>query len=81
MSPYDPKQVSAFQGAAAYSVAARTGLVAAVLDTWDGALLREPRICVPVDVQALVVPRPAPGVDDGETAGVPLIGPLSPGAA
>jgi hypothetical protein len=39
-----------------WNVLARTGLDIATIGTWDPALVRRRRICVPVDVQAYVVP-------------------------
>ena len=57
---YDPDLVAGLQTSARWSAAVRTGLDAQVADivaTWDRDLLREPRVLVPVDVQALVVPR------------------------
>ena len=40
-----------------WNVIARTGLDPATIGTWDKFLHRRKRICVPVDVQALVVPK------------------------
>jgi len=74
MAIYDPQQVAAAQTSARFSVLARTDLDPLTIGTWDSDLLREPRVLVPVDVQALVV---APGSTE---AAVPLPGPLSPGA-
>jgi hypothetical protein len=76
MNAYNPDEFARLQLTQDYSVATRVGLPAEVLATWDGALLREPRVCVPIDVQALVVPRSGPA----GTEGVRLVGPLSPGA-
>jgi len=73
---YDPELVEREQTSPRWSAAARTGLdgdAAPVVATWDADLLREPRVLVPVDVQALAAP---PG---GDVAGVPLPGPLTPG--
>ena len=75
---YDPDVVGEVQTSARWSAALRTGLDAeagAIVGTWDADLLREPRVLVPVDVQALVV---AAGV--GVEALV-LPGPLTPGVA
>jgi hypothetical protein len=38
-----------------FTVAARTGYAASALNTWDAGLGRQPRVLVPIDVQALVV--------------------------
>ncbi|RZS86835.1 hypothetical protein EV189_2251 [Motilibacter rhizosphaerae] len=72
---YDPDLAAKTMSTAAWSALARTAEPASVLATWDGGLLREPRVLVPVDVQALVV---SPG--DAEPA-VVVPSPLSPGAA
>ena len=74
---YDPDLVGGLQTSARWSAALRTGLdaqVAEIIGTWDADLLREPRVLVPVDVQALVVP---PGA--GREPTLPLPGPLTPG--
>ena len=73
---YDPESFAKVASTQEFSVATRVGLSAAVIDSWQGDLLREPRVCVPVDVQALVVPATGPA----GTEGVPLLGPLSPGS-
>jgi len=73
---YDPESFAKVASTQEFSVATRVGLSAAVIDSWQGDLLREPRVCVPVDVQALVVPATGPA----GTEGVPLVGPLSPGS-
>lgn len=75
MSPYDPERFAAIQREQAYSLVGRVGLDVEVMERWDGDLLREPRVCVPIDVQALVVPAG----DAAGSEGVPLVGPLSPG--
>ncbi|GAB3589993.1 hypothetical protein GCM10027446_03730 [Angustibacter peucedani] len=77
MNAYSPEAMQKLQTAESYSVAGRLGVVEGVLETWDGELLREPRVCVPVDVQALVVPE----ADPAGSEGVPLVGALSPGRA
>jgi hypothetical protein len=41
--------------AEAFTIAARTGVAAAALGSWDAGLARPPRVLVPIDVQALVV--------------------------
>lgn len=75
MAGYDPGRMTQAQTTARFSVLARTSLDVPAIATWDPGLLREPRVLVPVDLQALVV---APG--DTEPA-VLLPGPLSPGSA
>ena len=71
---YEPKEYAALAASEAYAVSARLGVDIAAIADWDDELLREPRVCVPIDVQALVVPEAG-----DETAGVRLDGPLSPG--
>ena len=71
---YDPQQMAQAQTTLRYSVLARTDTDVATLATWDPDLLRESRVLVPVDLQALVV---GPG---GQPA-VQLPGPLTPGFA
>src|SRR5262249_39948084 len=56
MVAYDPGQVLKSQTTARFSALARTDVDLAAISTWDGDLLRESRVLVPVDVQALVVP-------------------------
>jgi hypothetical protein len=51
---YDPGLVAKVAGTQRWSVLARTGLTAGEIGTWDPALLRDPRLLVPIDVQALV---------------------------
>lgn len=75
MSAYDPKRFATQQTSEAFSAVSRTAMEAVALERWDGTLLREPRICVPIDVQALVVPAD----DAAGSEGVRLVGPLSPG--
>ena len=75
MAAYDPAQVRAAQVTPRFSVLARTGLDVAALGTWDANLLHEPRVLVPVDVQAYVVPAA------GAEPALALPGPLSPGHA
>lgn len=72
---YDPEHVLRAQTSDTWSAIARTGADVASLAGWDADLLREPRVLVPVDVQALVV-----GPGDAEPV-VTLLSPLSPGAA
>jgi hypothetical protein len=76
MSSYDPDAFRELALTQAFSVQTRVDLEPEVIATWDEDLLREPRVCVPIDVQALVVP---PGAPAG-TEGVALVGPLSPGS-
>ena len=76
MSSYDPDAFRDLALTQEFSVQARVDLGPEVIASWDGDLLREPRVCVPIDVQALVVPTGAPAGTDG----VPLVGPLSPGS-
>ena len=73
MAAYDPAQVRAAQVTPRFSVLARTGVDVATLGTWDADLLHEPRVLVPVDVQAYVVPA------TGAEPALALPGPLSPG--
>lgn len=54
MTGYDPGLVAKVAGTQRWSVLARTGLTAGEIGTWDPALLRDPRLLVPIDVQALV---------------------------
>ncbi len=72
---YDPERVAKFQSSLAWSALTRAALDLAELRTWDRDLLREPRVLVPIDVQAYVAPRS----DEAEPA-VRLPSPLSPGA-
>lgn len=73
---YDPDLVGKLVTTPRWSAVARTGLTAAALGTWDPALLRGPRVLVPVDVQAYVVPRA--GTDE---RCVRLPSPLTPGSS
>ncbi|MFZ0161829.1 MAG: hypothetical protein WAL50_22600, partial [Kineosporiaceae bacterium] len=72
MARYDPDLVLRAQTSQRFSVLTRGDIQVATVDSWDPELLRESRVLVPVDVQALVVP---PGGDDA----IELPGPLSPG--
>ncbi len=72
MVAYEPELVLKAQTTERFSALARTDVDLAAIATWDTDLLRESRVLVPVDVQALVVPG---GGDDA----VLLPGPLSPG--
>jgi len=51
---YDPGLVGKVAGTQRWSVLARTDLTVGEIGTWDPALLRDPRLLVPIDVQALV---------------------------
>jgi hypothetical protein len=73
---YDPDAFRELALTQAFSIQTRVDLEPEVIATWDADLLREPRVCVPIDVQALVVPQQAPA----GTEGVALVGPLSPGS-
>ncbi|MGM7697896.1 hypothetical protein [Microbacterium sp. A84] len=73
---YDPDKARKILGAPEFSLAQRWGGDLAQAVDWDNELLREPRVCVPIDVQALVVLG-----DDPDSAGVRLDGPLTPGRA
>ena len=75
MSRYDPRTFAAAEAKEAFSFVSRVGLDVEVMERWDVDLLREPRVCVPIDVQALVVPAGDPAGSEG----VRLVGPLSPG--
>lgn len=72
---YIPDIASTYLTEAGFSVVNRYRDVVSLMDDWDGDLLREPRVCVPIDLQALVVVD-----DDLADAGVRLSGPLTPGA-
>jgi hypothetical protein len=71
---YDARLVAETQTSGQWSRLTRTTVDEGVLTTWDPDLLRDPRVLVPIDVQALVS---VPG--DGSPACVPMPGPLSPG--
>ncbi len=70
---YDPDLVRKTETTVQFSALARTGLDVTTIGTWDPDLLRESRVLVPVDVQALVVPA-------GGDKAVELPGPLTPGS-
>ena len=76
MTGYDPDKFRDLALSQEYSIQARVDIKPEAFATWDDDLLREPRVCVPIDVQALVVP---PGAPAG-TEGVALVGVLSPGS-
>ena len=52
----DPSVIGRVVTTPRFTVLAKTGLDVATIATWDVKLARRKRICVPVDVQALVVP-------------------------
>ncbi|HZC61431.1 MAG TPA: hypothetical protein VE464_07310, partial [Streptosporangiaceae bacterium] len=54
MTGYDPGLVAKVAGTQRWSVLARTDLTTGEIGTWDPALLRDQRLLVPIDVQALV---------------------------
>lgn len=57
MSPvFDPGQLAKAVATPRWSALVRTGVDAATIGTWDPALVRETRVLVPIDVQALYVP-------------------------
>ena len=60
MTGYDPGLVAKVAGTQRWSVLARTDLTTAEIGTWDPALLRDQRLLVPIDVQALSWPLTAP---------------------
>ena len=69
---FDAEEVRRAAASARWSALVRTGLDLASLGTWDGAILRQSRVLVPVDVQALVVAEgdePGDGNGDGERDG------------
>lgn len=70
---YRPEEFLKVTRTEAYALSTRLGVDVAALGDWDADLLREPRVCVPIDVQALVVTG-----DDGQD-GVRLTGALTPG--
>ncbi|HEY7816460.1 MAG TPA: hypothetical protein VIC62_24650, partial [Nakamurella sp.] len=63
MSQFDPKQVRAASLTTRWAALSQLGGVAADLSNFDRFLVREPRLLVPIDVQALVVRA---GANDGE---------------
>lgn len=52
----DPKFISQAVASDRWSFAMRTGLDVHAVNTWDPKLLRQPRLLVPIDVQALYIP-------------------------
>ena len=54
MTGYDPGLVAKVADTQRWSVLARTDLTTGEIGTWDPALLRDQRLLVPIDVQALV---------------------------
>src|SRR5215211_1808609 len=72
---YDPNLVARTQVSESWSALTRADIDLASAATWDRDLLREPRVLVPIDVQAYVATA-------GE-AGEPMLrfpSPLTPGA-
>ena len=55
--PLDSKDIAGALTSPRWSALARTGLSVAEVGTWDTALLRDTRVMVPVDLQALYVPE------------------------
>lgn len=72
---YDPDRVARSQTSVAWSAFTRAGIDLDSALTWDRDLLREPRVLVPIDVQAYV----APAAGNTEPA-LRFPSPLSPGA-
>jgi hypothetical protein len=58
MSPFEPGDIEKAIASARWAGMVRLDLDAASLGSWDSELVRESRVLVPVDVQALVVPEP-----------------------
>lgn len=57
MSPqFDPAAITKAMSTPRWSALVRTGVDAATVGRWDPGLLRETRVLVPIDVQALYVP-------------------------
>jgi len=71
---YDPSLVTQMQISESWSGLARAGIDIESAATWDRDLLREPRVLVPIDVQAYVV---APG--DAAESTLRFPSPLTPG--
>jgi hypothetical protein len=57
MSPPDPKRVEKAMVSAQWAGLVRLDLDLAGIGTWDSTLVRHPRLLVPVDLQALYVPK------------------------
>ena len=55
--PIDPKTVKALTTEARWTVLIRADEPLVAIDRWDRQLLRQPRVLVPIDVQALYVPQ------------------------
>lgn len=53
----DPKILAKALTTERWSVLTRSGLDLATIATWDPALVRKPRLLVPIDVQALYIPK------------------------
>jgi hypothetical protein len=54
---FDPETVTKAMASPRWSALVRTDLDLDAVTTWDPALVRESRVLVPVDVQALYVPQ------------------------
>jgi hypothetical protein len=63
---YDPDLVARVMTAARYAALVRTGLEVDEIATWDAGILRDARLLVPIDLQALYVPA-------GAGAGEPMV--------
>lgn len=72
---YDPDLVTKTQTTNQWSALTRAGIDVDAAITWDRDLLREPRVLVPIDVQAYV----APAAGNTERM-LRFLSPLSPGA-
>ena len=72
---YDPARVAKMQTTPGWSALTRVGIDFGSAITWDRDLLREPRVLVPIDVQACVVAASRKGEPM-----VRLPSPLSPNA-
>ena len=72
MVVYDPKLIGNMQTTPAWSALTRASVDFGAASTWDRDLLREPRVLVPIDLQAYVVGAAEPMVR--------LPSPLSPNA-
>jgi hypothetical protein len=72
---YDPRLVTQAQSSFAWSALTRAGVELETAIRWDRDLLREPRVLVPIDVQAYVAPS-----SGGTELMLRFHSPLSPGA-
>src|SRR5829696_794154 len=57
MSELEPEAIPAAQVSQRWAGLVRTGLDLAAVGTWDPFLVRDTRVLVPIDVQALYVPH------------------------